>query len=386
MLPRFKNVLNIASISTTMAKLCYQSNVGMQAAVPKSILWSLLPQTLLVGVVTMFLPSTIFAQKAEACKVCERISLFNVVKARIGQKYWGEFSTDRPIPLIYFSDSNSYVVFGKAFVYSRAARADTIICPSGLRLERIPRLDKIPFYMQNKTNFSDTASPYYYNPTMFCSDPEGLRRVVPEFTSTEHWLQLLMHEYFHAFQLSHDSLLAYFGRNIRITEDSLDRRYLSDSVFANALLRENSNLLAAINSNMLDTTKYYARRFLTLRAVRRTKHFERSNMAEVEDFWEKMEGPARYVEYYMGLSFPNMNNTMSCDTMFRAFAAFKANSRLEETEVFVERAKINRAYYYATGFNLCRLLDKLGIDYKGKLFNLPGLSLTEILSQGLAKR
>jgi len=54
-----------------------------------------------------------------------------------------------------------------------------------------------------------------------------------------------------------------------------------------------------------------------------------------------MEGTARYIEYFK-------NYTITNDKWFYINGA---------------------TYYYATGFNIARLLDKLKVDYKSRLFN-----------------
>ncbi len=38
-------------------------------------------------------------------------------------------------------------------------------------------------------------------------------------------------------------------------------------------------------------------------------------------------------------------------------------------------------YYYATGFNIIRLLDKLNVDYKSRLFIEKELTLEDILKE-----
>lgn len=48
---------------------------------------------------------------------------------------------------------------------------------------------------------------------------------------------------------------------------------------------------------------------------------------------------------------------------------------------FIERTKMMQAYYYVTGFNLCRLMDKIGINYKQDLFNHPAEGLYEIFTK-----
>jgi hypothetical protein len=87
----------------------------------------------------------------------------------------------------------------------------------------------------------------------------------------------------------------------------------------------------------------------------------------------------------MALSFPAIKYPdTGCDDMVKEFDAFKHND-LESTEVFTERAKISPAYYYATGFNMRRLLDKPGVDYKKRPFTRPDRSLFAILSGAYAR-
>lgn len=43
-------------------------------------------------------------------------------------------------------------------------------------------------------------------------------------------------------------------------------------------------------------------------------------------------------------------------------------------------------YFYATGFNMVRLLDTLNIKYKTRLFNEGGLSLEKLLKGHRAKK
>lgn len=66
---------------------------------------------------------------------------------------------------------------------------------------------------------------------------------------------------------------------------------------------------------------------------------------------------------------------MKSDTLYGSYAYFD-NFNLEEAQWLY---KIGRNYFYVTGFNIVRLLDKLKIEYKSRLFNEAGVSLEEIL-------
>lgn len=106
-----------------------------------------------------------------------------------------------------------------------------------------------------------------------------------------------------------------------------------------------------------------------------------SDIGPWEEFWETIEGTARYAEYYMAGYFGKIpiGGIGRCDSLFKRFVDYPADADFEKKQVFVNRTEIMPAYYYVTGFNLCRLLDKLGIAYKRSLFDQPGKGLYAIL-------
>ena len=92
-----------------------------------------------------------------------------------------------------------------------------------------------------------------------------------------------------------------------------------------------------------------------------------------------MEGTARYVEFSLYNKFstsqPDYKLSKS-DTSFKSFKKFR-NYKIENDKWLYLTEKTN--YFYAVGFNLARLLDKLKLEYKTKLFKQGGLSLEAIL-------
>jgi hypothetical protein len=69
------------------------------------------------------------------------------------------------------------------------------------------------------------------------------------------------------------------------------------------------------------------------------------DIVALEQLYETMEGSARYIEY----------------CLYRHFGNFS----LSDAKWLYT---VGRKYYYATGFNLLRLSDKLEIDYKYEIF------------------
>ncbi len=84
-----------------------------------------------------------------------------------------------------------------------------------------------------------------------------------------------------------------------------------------------------------------------MRDRRRTRVLDElgTDIVAFEQLMEVVEGSARYIEYHL----------------YRHLGTFQP---AEFQWLFTPSNK----YYYALGFNALRLLDKLGIDYRGDIF------------------
>jgi hypothetical protein len=94
-----------------------------------------------------------------------------------------------------------------------------------------------------------------------------------------------------------------------------------------------------------------------------------------------MEGTARYVEFSLYKDFAIRKpdeSLLKSDSSFKSFAKFK-NYNLQKDKWLYLTDKTT--YFYATGFNMARLLDKLGIEYKSRLFKDGKISLEDILRE-----
>lgn len=98
-----------------------------------------------------------------------------------------------------------------------------------------------------------------------------------------------------------------------------------------------------------------------------------------ERCYETMEGTARYVEYSLYKLFATMEadkKLAGSDTSYKSFAKYR-NYSIEKDEWLYLIGKTT--YFYASGFNMARLLDKLAVEYKSKLFKQGSLSLEVLL-------
>ncbi|MFY7825881.1 MAG: hypothetical protein ACOVQ4_02090 [Flectobacillus sp.] len=94
-----------------------------------------------------------------------------------------------------------------------------------------------------------------------------------------------------------------------------------------------------------------------------------------------MEGTARYVEFSLCNHFTQRKpdeSLLKSNSSFKSFAKFK-NYNLQKNQWLYLSNKTT--YFYGTGFNMARLLDKLGIDYKSRLFKDGKITLEDILQE-----
>lgn len=318
------------------------------------------------------------------CKVCERIELFSLVRQSTADMYWKGFDDTNMIPpLVYFSDSLSWLAFADASLFNQFS-STALTCPNGTRLYKYAvRLDSIPFHMENKMDFSDSTRPMYFNPIMYCSDVETASALIPEVQHTEEWMQMVMHEYFHGFQFRHPACIRYLADSVKIMTDSLHAFYTNLAWFRQALEKENALLLQAFADSTQDDRNRSIRTFLDVRKQRRQQFREKLgfDIRRDENFWEKIEGSARYMEYNAGFIFHTLTRKpveLKHDSLFNQWKDYITLGFIDRPW-FADKTQIMTAYYYVTGFNICRLLDKLDMEYKPSLFDEPGLPLDHYL-------
>lgn len=327
------------------------------------------------------------ATQDNTCEICERIYQIDTLISYIATAYWP--GLDEPqyrAPLFYFTDSNTYMTAPNAIV-KKHFRSKKIQCSNKLELYKLARrVDKIPFHMSNQTDIAKKRSPYYRNPVMFCSDVAAANRIEPDISNTEEWLAIVLHEYFHAFQLKHSGMMNYLADSLKMGADTLITLYRQNEWLKNDLKTENDLLLRAIATANKDSMNYYIKAFLLKRKERRAAFKTKMgyDIAPIENFWEKMEGPARYVEYHLAYIYNKTvlpKHIQYCDTFFNEYKTYKQPG-FEKMAWMHDKTLIMPAYYYVTGFNMCRALDKCGVNYKKDLFD-NGTPLSTLLEQSI---
>lgn len=316
--------------------------------------------------------------------IFNRLEFIQNLKSEIDKNIWkGINNKEFDVPLIYYTDTTCYVlnptqkfnnIFSPKLVFenneTKIFKTDSL-------------LDNVEFHMETGILLGTTIPNYNYkSPFMNCSSLEITKKIIPDISSTELWITMIMHEYFHGFQFKHPVFIHYFEKNIANTPaDSLKKIYEETPWFKESVDKENEFLLTAIATESKLEISKSIHSFFELRKLRRerTKKQLGFNIETIEKNYETMEGTARYVEFKLYELFsklePNIK-LIECDSSYHSYEYFR-NYSIENDEWLYLSEKTT--YYYAIGFNTARLLDKLGIEYKSRLFNENGLTLEDIL-------
>jgi hypothetical protein len=315
--------------------------------------------------------------------IFNRIDYIFNLKSSIGSDIWPNFDKGQfDVPLIYFTNSSSYVTnpteyFLKTYKPQLAFQSNMIKV-----YKTKERIDNQLFHMSTNINTGDSSAYNYNSPFMLCSSLEETRKVIEDVNSTELWVTMVIHEYFHGFQFKHKPYLDLLSKNaIILPADSLRNIYKYNSWFKEKIDKENEILLLVLSSenrneinNMLDI-------FIAIREQRRkeTKQKLGLDIENYEKMYETLEGTARYVEQKLYEKFSTKQpdyKLIRSDTSYQSYSYFK-NYKIEKEEWLFKTEKTS--YYYATGFNMARLLDKLDIEYKNKLFHEGNITLEDIV-------
>ena len=280
-------------------------------------------------------------------KDVERLQYVCALKAVINDSIWNGFADKQyDVPLLYYGDTCCYVVNPTEQFLAKYPSV-LVHGDNDILIYQTKKVDDQPFHM-HVTFTDEEGSIDYRTPVMRCSSLEQTSRTVPDVTSVNEWATMVMHEYFHGFQFKNDGYLdVYETITNAVLPDTLIELSACHDWYRESITRENDLLLKAIDANDIETSRANTQAFFKLRNERRERVKKELGMdiVALEQLYETMEGSARYIEYRLYRHFGNFNLT---------------DAKWLYT--------VGRKYYYATGFNLLRLSDKLKIDYKYGIF------------------
>ncbi|MBP6385478.1 MAG: hypothetical protein KA327_02555 [Pseudarcicella sp.] len=243
-------------------------------------------------------------------------------------------------------------------------------------------IDSIPFHME--TAIVNSSEPNIYNhqsPFMQCSSVEIVKQKIPDLKNTEEWITMIIHEYFHGFQLKHKKFSNFTMNNIfTFRRDSLTNLYKKYDWFKKSVDLENEYLLQIIQEKDTNKIDSLVQHFFIERNARRlkTKEVVNLDLELYEKYYETIEGTARYTEYGFYKTFSEMPQNAAYlpnDTYFQSFKNYQ-NYQINKDKWLYMTNKTS--YLYAIGFNMARAMDKLNIDFKNVLFANETLTLEDI--------
>jgi hypothetical protein len=315
-----------------------------------------------------------------------RISFVLNLKKDVAKYAWSDFGKKGTEgTLIYFNSDKSDVFFPDSLVMETIVSFDKHSDDYLLA----PRTDSIPFHMENMLSFDkDDSSKFYYdNPVeQYCS-VEEINKFIPSVQSSEMWSTMVIHEMFHHYQLNNENYKGYAKNEISLLP--FDPRNLfslckEDENFLALIQNENDFLMKAISVSSGDNRDSLISTYLEKRKRRIEKFsIEYPDLEKVEDFYVIQEGSARYIEYksmFIHSGYANDSDSVVIlnDPMFKSFTEFNEVDLSNEAFSYLTYAAPSD-YYYTIGFNIMRLLDELGIDYKPYLLNQPQKGLHKYL-------
>ena len=300
-------------------------------------------------IITILLALVAVAAGAQSLnKDVERLQYVYSLKVVINDSIWSGFADKQcDVPLLYYGDTCCYVVNPtKKFL----AMYPSVLVNSynDIQIYQTKKVDDKPFHMHVTFTTDEESCVDYYAPIMRCSSLEQTSRTIPDVTSVNEWATMVIHEYFHGFQFKNDGYLdIYETITNAVLPDTLIELAASHDWYRESITQENDLLLKAIDADDIESSKPFIQSFFKLRNERRERVKKELgiDIVALEQLYETMEGSARYIEYCLYRHFGNFN--------------------LSDANWLYN---VGRKYYYATGFNLLRISDKLKIDYKHMIF------------------
>ena len=340
---------------------------------------------LLLTIFTFFLIQTCFSQAGTAELAIARIQYVYKVKKAVGNGAWPSFGNDKyNIPIIYFAGDTTFIAnphpkFIQQFTPTKIFQKKDLVI---YRVDH--RLDTVRLRMLTTINFGPDTSSYDYNaPYMKCNSREELIQVTQFKPDTRGWVNIIMHEFFHGFQFLHNDYRQFVAQNNFIysaMRDPLQNLFNSEIWYKDLASLENELLIMANRSTDRKEADSLIGVFFKTRNERRSRIQANPdyNFAFVEKAYETMEGCARFVESYFITEYVRDKRLASIDP------AFKRNAN---TQSLLDSLGIVTAgdYYYATGYNIMRLLKKRNIPFTSILFKQPTATLEDMLWQSIDK-
>lgn len=314
----------------------------------------------------------------------ERIQYLHTLKKHLN-KAWPTFgSSEYTADIAYFTPTKTFIT-GRPISETLKKHPIKTYRRGNILIEETERLDTLAFHMFTAYENTDSSKLWYHYPVILCSDYDTTRNHIEDIPNTQTWATVILHEYFHGFQFRHPEFIRYANDSITVSITRLQSYYDHYSWFKESIDKENQILLECLASKNIQKTKALFKVYKMQRAQRlsRFSQTEKFDLTHQEEFLEKMEGSARYIEYQLYLLFKNIptnKELMNIDKQYDP-SAFKTFKLVDKPWMYNSNSI---RYFYSTGFNMMRLLDQLKIKYKERFFDDNTITPYRLLEQKLS--
>lgn len=213
------------------------------------------------------------------------------------------------------------------------------------------------------------------HPWLLLGTLEALREFHPAFgpAKTEHWLSVAMHEFVHFHQLLQPSFAPYIDQidSGALKPAALRARYESDAVFRGQIEREYRALTLAA-ARALDARAARQALGVWLRSYQRrsalvARRTDGEALLRDERLFMYLEGVARFVESEFLVDAAQHPRALKDDPQFFGFEAFVGRGYSASPN-----RQLDPDYYYAIGYHLCVLLERVEPDWHRRVDGEPG--------------
>lgn len=296
--------------------------------------------------------------------ILDRILQVRELRVAAAEQWPGFDDPQYDTPLLYLTDSVCYAVNPEEPF--RAQHDARLVCRTAeCAIYKTTLPDSQPFHMETQYDFGDTMAYNHRIPYLFCSSPEITRSVETSVTDDTYWLPMVLHEYAHGFQLQQPGYLEAFREAIvDVPEMEMAALHKQYDWLDKAVRAENRALLEALDADGGAERDACVARFRGLREARKQRMAAElgDSVVRTEAVYEAMEGMARFVEAQAGIALGSYS---------------EADAWLFDTD--------SAGYFFATGYNLIRLLDRCGAN-KSQLFTGHIRPLEDFLTTSVNQR
>lgn len=299
----------------------------------------------------------------------ERIQYLHTLKKYLN-KVWPTFdSPEYTADIAYFTPTKTFIT-GRPISKTLKKRPIKAYRRGNILIEETERLDTIAFHMFTAYENDDNSKLWYRYPVILCSDYDTTSKHIEDIPNTQTWATIVLHEYFHGFQFRHPEFIRFANDSVTVSITKLQSYYDHYPWFRESIEKENQILLECLASKNIQKIKVLFKEYKAQRSQRLLKFHqtEKFDLTPQEEFMEKMEGSARYMEYQLYLSFKNIPTNKELMNIDKHYDPLALKTFKLKDKPWMYKSNSIR-YFYSTGFNMLRLLDQLNVKYKKHFFD-----------------